>query len=349
MLTKKLIFNPQGDDSKSNKRIIGGNTTNIIQLNTIKYSWADDYNKKMIDRFWIPTKFSLSQDITDYNNLTDNERDAYEKIISFLTFLDSLQTNNIPTNIIPYITASEIITCLITHTFFEEIHNQSYQYILQSIINTEQRRNEVYDLWRSSELFLNRVKSIAKFYQDFQDNPNLDTFFNVLLANYVLEGIYFYNNFSYFYTLTFRGVMHGTSDIISKINIDEEIHVKIFEFLIKDFLKEQNQTVKDKSELIYSVIDEAVKNEIEFSLYVLDNQILGINKDSITNYTKYLANKRLNNLGLKGLYDKVINPYKHLESISNATSEFNNKSNYFETTVGEYQMATTFSNDKWNF
>jgi ribonucleoside-diphosphate reductase beta chain len=110
-LTKKKLFNEFGDREWGKRRMIGGNTTNLIQLNNVKYEWATKMYRAMMNNFWIPEEIPLAQDAKDYKLLTPTERSSYDKIISFLIFLDSLQTANLP-NINEYITAPEVNLCL---------------------------------------------------------------------------------------------------------------------------------------------------------------------------------------------------------------------------------------------
>lgn len=69
-----------------------------------------------MNNFWIPEEINLSQDIKDYPHLEPAERKAYDKILSFLVFLDSLQSNNLPC-VSEYITANEVNLCLHIQTF----------------------------------------------------------------------------------------------------------------------------------------------------------------------------------------------------------------------------------------
>ena len=52
-LTKKLIFNPLGNDEKNNRLLIGGDSTNLFNLNNVKYDWAINLYRKMLEQFWI--------------------------------------------------------------------------------------------------------------------------------------------------------------------------------------------------------------------------------------------------------------------------------------------------------
>ena len=131
-VNKKPLFNENGDIEVSKKRMINGNTTNLNDFNNMKYGWVADWYRQAMNNFWIPEEINLSQDLKDYNNLNDYERTAYDKILSFLIFLDSIQTANL-SNINNYITASEVNLCLTIQAFQEAVHSQSYSYMLDTI------------------------------------------------------------------------------------------------------------------------------------------------------------------------------------------------------------------------
>ena len=129
-MDKKLIFNEHGE--RGTQSMIGGNTTNLREWNRIKYDWANQMYRTMLNNFWIPEEISLNEDVKQFPYLTDYERRAFDKIIAFLNFLDSIQSENLP-NLSRYITASEVASLLNIQTFQEEIHAQSYSYILDTV------------------------------------------------------------------------------------------------------------------------------------------------------------------------------------------------------------------------
>ncbi len=92
MLAKKPLFNPDGDTDVRLRRMIGGNTTNLNDFNNMRYSWVSGWYRQAMNNFWIPEEISLAQDVKDYPRLDAAERTAYDKILSFLVFLDSIQT-----------------------------------------------------------------------------------------------------------------------------------------------------------------------------------------------------------------------------------------------------------------
>ena len=106
-LKKNALFNPEGDTDLRHRRMIGGNTTNLNDFNNMRYKWVSDWYRQAMNNFWIPEEINLTQDTKDYPHLTPAERTAYDKILSFLVFLDSLQSNNLPT-LSEYITANAV-------------------------------------------------------------------------------------------------------------------------------------------------------------------------------------------------------------------------------------------------
>lgn len=131
-LKKKPLFNPEGDPDVRLRLVINGNTTNLNDFNNMKYAWVSDWYRQAMNNFWIPEEINLSQDVKDYPRLLSAERSAYDKILSFLVFLDSIQTANLP-NIGAYITANEVNLCLSIQAFQECVHSQSYSYMLDTI------------------------------------------------------------------------------------------------------------------------------------------------------------------------------------------------------------------------
>ena len=95
-LQKKALFNENGDIEVTKRRMINGNTTNLNDFNNMKYSWVSQWYRQAMNNFWIPEEINLSQDVKDYRSLKPAEKTAYDKILSFLVFLDSLQTANLP-------------------------------------------------------------------------------------------------------------------------------------------------------------------------------------------------------------------------------------------------------------
>ncbi len=343
-MEQKLLFNPEGDDSLETRQIIRGNSTNIFNLNNVRYQWANSMYRNMMANFWIPEKTDLSSDLESYKRLTVEERQAYDGILSFLIFLDSIQTNNL-SNINDYITAPEVNLLLAIQQYQEAIHSQSYQYAIESIIPAD-RRNAIYDKWRQDKVLFERNKYVAEIYQDFLGDSSDENFYKVIIANYLLEGLYFYNGFNFFYNLASRHLMMGTSEIIRYINRDELTHCVLFEFIVRE-IREIDPDFFPPAE-VEQMFRTAVDQEIAWTDHIIGDGVLGVSEETTEMYTKWLANERWNKLGFEGkLYDGFDkNPYKHLEKLADTEGEGDVKSNFFESTVSAYNQSSVL--DGWD-
>ena len=328
-MQQRKVFNPDGDDSIEKRSILNGNSTGIANLNSVKYSWASKLYQIMLNNHWIPQKVSLVDDRTTIKQLTDDEMLAFKNTISFLIALDSMQTAVLP-NLSAYISAPEINALLTLQEFQEQIHSQSYQYILQELFPSLDRE-EIYNYWRTNPLLLERNKRIADKYQKFVDNPCEETFKIAVAADFALEGIYFYNGFQFFYQLASRNKAVGVSEIIQYIENDEVTHVSFMTYMVREVFDVSNP--EDKRVLAETLM-EASESEIKWGQAIYKN-ILGISERSTEEYVKYLANQRAKLIGLGVLYKGYTkNPYEHLE-------KKDKRENFFEATVTEYSQSAS--------
>jgi ribonucleoside-diphosphate reductase beta chain len=335
-LERKKIFNEAGQ--RGTTRLINGNTTNLREWNRIKYDWAHKLYRTMLNNFWIPEEIPLASDAKEFQQLSDAERRAFDKTISFLNFLDSIQGENLP-NINEYVTAPEVSSLLNIQTFQEEIHAQSYSYILDSVCTPETREN-IYDEWRNDEHLLERNRFIANLYEEFVHKKDDLQFVRTCMANFILESLYFYSGFAFFYALARQGRMTATATIIKYIQRDELTHVVLFQNMIKELQKENPELfTSDFKEELREMTRTAVEHEIRWGKYITSNQIAGLNDDTIEKYIKYLSNERLGRLGLPILYTEITShPMRWVESFSNLNAT---KTDFFEQKVTNYTKASS--------
>lgn len=337
--TRKQLFNPDASDAEV--RIIGGDTTNILNLQNVKYQWAHDIFDVIYANNWLPHKVSMQNDKAMVKKLSIEEREASEDLLSFLTFMDSLQTNNLP-NLAEYITAPDVVYVLARQTFDEAVHSKSYGWIYTSLYTKEEAEAIVYK-WRKNPLLLERIKYITSEYTKFLDTPNDDTFLLAVVANYLLEGVYFYNAFQFFHNLASRGLMIGTATQIRYIQRDEIQHCNIFKNIFNELRRENPELVERNLKTIYEMFEIAVDWEIRFSQKTIGNNIIGMNTQAMEDYTYHLANRRQKDIGLEQSFPKRKNPYKHLELIAGVEDETTNRSNNFEVTSISYKNPSILS------
>jgi ribonucleoside-diphosphate reductase beta chain len=340
-LNIKKLFDENATDD--NIRIFNGETTNLLNLENIKYQWCHDIFDAIYANNWLPHKVSMGKDKAQWKDLTEHEQNAYKDIISFLVFLDSIQTNNLP-NISDYVTAPDVVYVLARQTYDEAIHSKSYGWIGSSIFSHTEFKKIVYK-WREGGVLKERFEQVTNGYEEFLKNPTNREFIRVLIKNYLLEGLYFYNGFQFFHNLSSRGLMIGTDTQITYIQRDEIQHCNIFKHTMLEVQKEEPELWADMEDEIYELFREAVDMEILFSSTVIGDNILGMTTQSITDYAHFLANKRLKDIKLTPIFPKAKNPYKHLEMMAGVEDETTKRANNFEITSINYKNASIL--DGW--
>lgn len=344
ILTAKPLFNPQGDTDMNSRRMIGGNTTNLNDFNNMKYTWASSWYRQAMNNFWIPEEINLTQDVKDYPHLEKPERTAYDKILSFLVFLDSLQSNNLP-SVGEYITANEVNLCLHIQTFQECVHSQSYSYMLDTICNPQERNDILYQ-WKTDERLLRRNTFIGDRYNEFRDNPTPLTLMKTMIANYILEGIYFYSGFMFFYNLSRNGKMPGSAQEIRYINRDENTHLWLFRNIILEMKKEEPQLfTTDNAKVYEAMMREGVRQEIDWGQYVIGNDIQGLNERMIKDYIEYLGNMRWNSLGMGYLFEENRSEPESMGWVSQYSNANMVKTDFFEAKSTAYAKSTALEDD----
>lgn len=168
----------------------------------------------------------------------------------------------------------------------------------------------------------------------------------MIIANQCLEGIYFNSGFLCVYLLGRSGKMLGSVDDIRFIHRDELNHMALFINIFKDIHKENSHlftpALYDMIRQLY--IDSALK-EIEWGIYITQNQIIGIDNDTLAFYIKYLANDRFSASGLhkvEGLqkpFPEVDGIPESLKWISSYKEPNNTKTNFFEGKVKNYDQS----------
>ena len=343
-IKRKPLFNPKGDIDVRNRRMINFNTTNINDFNNMRYEWVSDWYRQAMNNFWVPEEINLNQDKSDYPKLSEAERRAYDKILSFLVYLDSLQSANLP-NISQYVTANEVNLCLSIQTFQECIHSQSYSYMLDTICNPTERNDILYQ-WKTDEHLLRRNEFIGNLYNEFVEKQNKDSFLRVCIANFILEGIYFYSGFMFFYNLGRNGKMPGSVQEIRYINRDENTHLWLFRNMLLELKKEEPELF-DEAHIaeITEMVKKGVEQEIAWGQYVIGDSIPGLNGKMVEDYIRYLGNLRYRSLGLANLYEGYEKEPESMKWVAQYADANMVKTDFFEARSTAYAKSTAIEDD----
>ncbi|GAA8465617.1 ribonucleotide-diphosphate reductase subunit beta [Helicobacter pylori] len=338
-VSRKKIYNPNSTESVNERKIFGGNPTSMFDLNKIKYQWADHLWKTMLANTWFAEEVSMNDDKRDYLKLSTEEKIGYDRALAQLIFMDSLQTNNLIDNVNPFITSPEINLCLVRQAYEEALHSHAYAVMVESIsANTE----EIYDMWRNDMQLKSKNDYIAQVYMELAKNPIEENILKALFANQILEGIYFYSGFSYFYTLARSGKMLGSAQMIRFIQRDEVTHLILFQNMINALRNERADLFTPQ--LINEVIGmfkKAVEIEASWGDYITQGKILGLTSNLIEQYIQFLADSRLSKVGIAKVYG-VQHPIKWVESFSSFNEQ---RSNFFEARVSNYAKGSVSFDD----
>jgi len=306
-MKRKNIYNPDSTEDVNDRKIFGGDPTGIFELNNIKYQWAYNLWEVMLNNTWFPKEVDMTKDVMDYKNLTEAEKTAYDKALSQLIFMDSLQTNNLIDNVNPYVTSPEINLILVRQSFEEALHSQSYAVMVDSISTNSE---EIYELWRRDMMLKGKNDAIAAVYQELASSPTEHNFVKACFAN----------------------------------QRDEVTHLVLFQNLINTLRRERPDlfTEKLKAEVI-DMFKQAVKLESDWGKYITQGQILGLTDEIVEQYIKFLADERLTAVGFEKLYN-VENPIKWVDDFAKFNDQ---KTNFFEGTVTNYSKGSISFDDDW--
>jgi len=336
---KKEIYNPKSTETLNQRRVFGGNPDGMINFTRMKYEWALNLWDTMEGNTWFPKEVNMSQEAKDYKLLTVPEKRMYDLVLSQLIFMDSLQTNNLMDNINPFITAPEINACLSRQSYEEANHSKSYAVMVESISDNT---DAIYDMWRTDEKLLAKNTYIANIYKNLSGEVTDEKIVLALVANQLLEGIYFYTGFASMYALGKSGKMLGSSQMIRFIQRDEVTHLLLFQNMINSVRKERPELfTKELENKIRTMFKEAVELEADWGAYITQGQILGFTDAIITQYVQYLADKRLEAIGYKAEYGE-----KHPISWVDGFASFNDqRTNFFEGNVTNYSKGSISFDD----
>lgn len=287
--------------------LFGGKSSGILNWNDLAYPhWYKTY-KRLLGNYWQSDEVNMSNDVKQFSSLSEKEQETYLKIISLLATLDSSQTRTILLTSL-YATDPAVHSIMAVIAQQEAVHNESYSYILSSVVPLD-KQNKAFDIGRTDPVLLKRNQHLIKHYNQFVECPTVESIVKTLVYSTLLEGLFFYSGFAFFYNLARQNKMVGTSTMISYINRDELEHGRFIAELIRATLAENPElNTVTLSNWIYAQFEESVDLEIEWSKYVL-HDLEGIHLEEMAGFIKYRANKMLRMIGLSEYYpDYVQNP-----------------------------------------
>ena len=322
----------------------------LNQLVPFKYDWAWQKYLDGCANHWMPQEVNMTADIALWKNpegLTDDERRIVMRNLGFFSTADSLVANNLVLAVYRLITNPEGRQYILRQAFEEAIHTHAYQYCIESLAMDE---GEIFNMYHEIPSVAKKATWGLKYTRSISD-PKFETgtvetdkeLLRNLIAYYcVLEGIFFYCGFTQILSMGRRNKMTGVAEQFQYILRDESMHLN-FGIDVINQIKIENPHLWDAEmkEEATQMILQGTQLEIEYARDTMPRGVLGMNAAMMEDYLKFIANRRLSQIGLKEEYPGTTNPFPWMSEIMDLKKE----KNFFETRVIEYQTGGALSWD----
>jgi ribonucleoside-diphosphate reductase beta chain len=333
-----------------------------------------DFYKKHISTFWTVEEVLLSDDLTDWQKLSDNERYFIKNVLAFFAASDGIVNENLVLNFYNEVQMTEARQFYAVQMMIEAVHGEMYSLLIDTYINDSAEKKKLFNavdnipaVRRKAEWAMKWIEEGSTIQQSIPEefleqlktlsvNPSLSskdvealhfltkerpTFAQRLLAFVCVEGIFFSGSFCAIYWLKNKGLMPGLATANIFISRDEGLHA---EFAIELYKMLDNQL---SEETVHAIFKEAVDIEKEFITESLPVSLLGMNSDLMSQYIQFVADRWLVMLGYNKIYNSE-NPFGFMEmiSISSKTNFFENReTNYSRAGVGQSEADRTITFD----
>ncbi len=332
--------------------LIGKASPQDYNLHPSQYPWARELYDQAIANTWYPHEISLKEDLEDWANMTEDEKHAVEFILSFFNPAELIVNRVLALGVYPYLKSAECHLYLAKQMWEEANHCVAFEYVLETLpVDREQVYQTHLELpaMQAKEAFINRT--MQRMTDDRYDintpDGQRDFIRNLVAYNIVMEGIWFYSGFMVTLSFRQRNILRNFGSMIQWVLRDESLHLKFGIQLILTLLEENPDLVTPEfASEIEALVIEGVELESNYNRALFPNGILGLNADYVNQYVQYVADRRLEELGLTPHYHAT-NPAKWM---STATDVFE-LVNFFESQNTSYEVnarAYDQSNDSGN-
>ena len=295
---------------------------NRFVLFPIEHNDIWNFYKKAEASFWTAEEIDLSQDLTDWGQLNNDERHFIKHVLAFFAASDGIVNENLAENFLSEVQYTEAKFFYGFQITIENIHSETYSLLIDTYIKDSKEKSILFNAIDT----LDCVKKKAEWALRWIEKGS---FAERLVAFAAVEGIFFSGSFCSIFWLKKRGLMPGLCFSNELISRDEGLHCDFACLLYANHLV--NKLPKEQVE---EIIREAVAIEKEFIIDALPVKLIGMNSDLMSQYIEFVADRLLVELGNERIYN-VSCPFDFMEMIS-----IQGKSNFFERRVGEYQKAS---------
>ena len=291
-----------------------------------------EYYKQHQAAFWTAEEVDLTNDIRDWETLTDNEKYFIKNVLSFFAASDGIVNENLAENFYREVQYPEAKFFYGIKLAMENIHSLMYSLLIDTYINNPKEKDECFNAIDR----LPAVQKKAKWALDWIDNAS---FAERLVAFAAVDGIFFSGSFCSIFWMKSRGIMQGLCNANSLIFKDENLHCDFAIHLLNNHLEN-----KPSEKRIKEIMLSALEIEKEFITESLQVSLIGMNSNLMKQYLEFVVDGLLVKMGCSKQFN-VEQPFKFMEQIAVET-----KGNFFESRTMEYQKAKlnetiTFTDD----
>ncbi len=319
--------------------LLGKFSPDDVNIHPIRYPWAYDLYNQAVRNTWFPHEIPLKEDLNDWSKMTDDERQAIEFLMSFFNPAELIVNRVLALGVYPYLKSPECHLYLAKQMWEEANHCVAFEYLLETFpIDRDKafaRHLEIPSM-KAKEDFINKyLKRMTEERIDTETEEGKRDFVRNLVAyNIVMEGIWFYSGFMVVLSFRQRNQLRNVGSMINWVIRDESLHLKFGINLVHNILEENADLVTaDFAQEITNIIVEGVDLETKYNQDLFPRGILGLNADYVNQYVQYVADRRLEELGL-GKHYNVTNPAKWMATSTDVFELVN----FFEAQNTSYEV-----------
>ncbi|MEZ6209230.1 MAG: ribonucleotide-diphosphate reductase subunit beta [Candidatus Paceibacterota bacterium] len=319
--------------------LLGKASPEDMNLHPMHYKWAYDLYNQAVRNTWFPHEIPLGEDLMDWKGMTDDEKHAVTFLMAFFNPAELIVNRSLALGVYPYIKSPECHLYLAKQMWEEANHCVAFEYVLETFPFD---RDEIYNVHINTpsmfakESFIN--KYLKRMTEDTLDISTIegkkDFIRNLVATNIVMEGIWFYTGFMVALSFRQRNKLRNFGSMINWVVRDESLHLKFGINLIQNALEENADLVTEEfATELRDIIIEGVNLETEYNKDLFPKGILGLNADYVNQYVQYIADRRLEELGMP-IYYNATNPAKWMTTANDVYELVN----FFEAQNTAYEV-----------
>jgi ribonucleoside-diphosphate reductase beta chain len=293
------------------------------------YPWAYDAWLKHEQAHWLHSEVPMLEDVKDWKNkLSAEEKQFLTHIFRFFTQGDIDVAGGYVKNYLPYFPQPEVRMMLLGFAAREALHIAAYSHLIETLGLPDVMYNQFleYDAMRQKHDY---VVDIAQ-----QNITKENTAKHIAVFSAFTEGMQLFSSFIMLLNFPRHGKMKGMGQIVTWSIVDETMHTESMIKLFRTYIEENKEIWNDdlKSQ-IYTIAEKMVALEDKFiDLAFSMGNMPDLSADDVKSYIRYIADRRLISLGLKGIFKVKKNPLPWVEEMINAPTH----TNFFENRATDY-------------